>query len=58
MEFKDLKIDSFNAKYAHIKGADQNERVLLVFGDSSFSAMVIAFFPSSSRNELLAEIKN
>ncbi len=58
LEFKDLKIDGFNAKYANIKGADENERALLVFGDSTFSAMVIAFFPSSSRNELLPEIEN
>lgn len=58
LESKDLKVDGFNAKYAHIKGADENERVLLVFGDSTFSAMVIALFPTSSRNELLQEIKN
>jgi hypothetical protein len=58
LEFKDLKINGFKAKYANIKGADENERALLVFGDSTFSVMVIAFFPSSSRNELIQEIKN
>lgn len=58
LEFKNLKIDGFKAKYANIKGADDDERAILVFGDSTFSATLIAIFPSTSKNELLEDIKN
>jgi len=57
LEFNELKIDGFQAKFSHIKGTDSSERVNVVFGDSTFSVMVTAIFPTSSREELFPEIK-
>lgn len=57
LEFDELKIDGFQAKFSHIKSADNSERVNVVFGDSTFSVMVTAFFPSSSSEELFPGIK-
>ena len=57
LEFDELKIDGFQAKFSHIKGTDNSERVNVVFGDSTFSVMVTAIFPTSSREELFSEIK-
>lgn len=57
LEFEELKVDGFRAKFSHIKGKENNESVQVVFGDDSFCAMVIAIFPTSMRNELFSEIK-
>jgi hypothetical protein len=57
LEFEELKVDGFRAKFSHIKGKENNESVQVVFGDESFCAMVIAVFPTSMRNELFSEIK-
>jgi hypothetical protein len=57
LEFKELEIDGYKAKFSHIKGADSNESLQLVFGDSTFSAMVMALYPSNLRNELYKDIK-
>lgn len=57
LEFDELQVNGFQAKFSHFKGADNNERVNITFGDSTFSVMVTAFFPTSSRQELFPEIK-
>lgn len=57
LEFEELKIDGFKAKFSHLKVTDGSESVQLVFGDSTFSVMVIGLFPTSSREELFSEIK-
>ena len=57
LEFEELKVDGFKAKFSHFKGADNSERVNITFGDSTFSAMVTAIFPTSSRKTLFPEIK-
>ncbi len=57
MEFEELLIDGYKAKFSHLKGADSSESVQLVFGDSTFSVMVIGLFPTSSREQLFSEIK-
>lgn len=57
LEFEELKVDGFQAKFSHFKGVDNNERVNITFGDSTFSVMVTAFFPTNSRNELFSGIK-
>lgn len=57
LEFEELKVDGFKAKFSHLKVTDGSESVQLVFGDSTFSVMVIGLFPTSSREELFSEIK-
>jgi hypothetical protein len=56
LEFEELLIDGFKAKFSHLKDAS-SESVQIVFGDSTFSVMVIGYFPTSSREELFSEIK-
>ncbi len=51
LEFDELLIDGFQAKFSHLKDAN-SESVQLVFGDSTFSVMVIGYFPTSSREVL------
>lgn len=57
LEFEELEIDGYKAKFSHIKGADSNESLHVVFGDSTFTAMVMGVYPSNLRNELYKDIK-
>ncbi|UOX32940.1 hypothetical protein LXD69_12940 [Flavobacterium sediminilitoris] len=57
LDFKEIKIDNYNAKYAHLKGNEKEEYINLVFGDSTFSVMVMAISNSSDKT-LLTEIKD
>lgn len=58
LDFQELKIDGYDALFSNIKGNDANEMVNVIFGDNTFSVMITAIYPSSSRNELFPEIKN
>lgn len=58
LEFKELTIDGFKAKFSNIKGKDNRELVQIVFGDATFSVMVNAIYPSNLRDELLPDITN
>lgn len=57
LDFEELKIDGYSALFSNVKGNDANEMVNVIFGDNTFSVMIIAIYPSSSRNELFPEIK-
>ncbi|MCO6163003.1 hypothetical protein [Flavobacterium sp. NRK F7] len=57
LNFEELKIDGYKAKMAHIKGQDGYESLQVVFGDNTFSAMVMCLFLTQDRNEILPEIK-
>lgn len=58
LEFKELTIDGFKAKFANVKGKNDLELIQIVFGDATFSVMVNAIYPSSLRDELLPDITN
>lgn len=55
-EYKELKVNEYPAKYAVVEGENNLKGINLVFGDDSFSAMVIAMFPASD-NSVGAELK-
>ncbi|WP_445722622.1 hypothetical protein [Flavobacterium sp.] len=57
IEFKEIKIAGFKAKYAHIEGGDGTQAINLVFGDTSFSTVILAPLGSSNIG-LASEIKN
>lgn len=57
IEFKEIKIDGFKAKFAHIEGGDGTQALNLVFGDTSFSTMILAPLDTSNI-DLASEIKN
>jgi len=46
-EYKELKINGYPAKLAFIQGDQQKKAYNLVFGDSTFSTMIIGTFPNS-----------
>ncbi|MFC4818601.1 hypothetical protein [Flavobacterium sp. GCM10023249] len=58
LDFKELTIDGFKAKFAHIVGNQNMEGIQIVFGDATFSVMVNAFYPSQFREEQFQTIKN
>lgn len=57
LDFQEVTIAGFKAKFSHIKGADGTESIQLVFGDETFSAAVFAIYHYSLHNELFSEIK-
>jgi len=46
-EFKEFKINEFPAKYIVMQGEQNIRSINVVFGDSTFSTMIIALYPSS-----------
>ncbi len=57
LELREIEIDGYKAKFSHIKGGDSNEILQVVFGDSTFTAMVMGIYPSNLRNELFSDLK-
>lgn len=55
-EYKELKVNEYPAKYAVVEGENNLKGINLVFGDTTFSTMVIAMFPASD-NSVGAELK-
>ena len=55
-QYRELKVNGFPAKYAMIEGEGNLKGINLVFGDTTFSTMVMAMFPASN-NEIEAELK-
>ena len=46
-DYKDVTVSGFPAKYIFMQGDDAAKSYSLVFGDTTFSAMVMAVFPAS-----------
>lgn len=57
IEFKEIKIDGFKGKFAHLDGGNGMESINVVFGDTSFSTMVIAPITALNKN-LIVTLKN
>jgi hypothetical protein len=57
LEFKDLIIDGFKAKFAHVKTDEHSQNMMVVFGDSTFSVSAVAMFPTDSTGKVQSEIK-
>lgn len=55
-EYKELIVNGFPAKYALIQGDPSANTINLVFGDTTFSTMVLAIYPSYE-NSVEKEIK-
>jgi len=55
-EFQELKIESFNAKFVHTQEKKETNEMKIIFGDSTFSEMVLAIFQPNNK-ELKNEIK-
>lgn len=47
LEFKELMVNKFPAKIAFLQGGDQTKVYDLVFGDTTFSTMIMGVFPAS-----------
>lgn len=48
-EYKEFKLDGYQAKYIHMQGQDNQEAMNVVFGDSTFCDMVMAIFPANDK---------
>lgn len=45
-EYKELKVNQFPAKYIFMQGDPNAKAISIVFGDSTFSTMIMAVYPS------------
>lgn len=51
IEFEEFKINDFPAKYAFVEIVPFDKRMMVVFGDSTFSCMVIVTFASATEKQ-------
>ncbi|MFY0627166.1 MAG: hypothetical protein JXR07_12775 [Reichenbachiella sp.] len=49
IDFEEKKVNGYSAKFIHILGSNDTESYNLVFGDSTFSVMLLAVFPDDDR---------
>jgi len=54
--YEEIKIDGFSAKFIEMQGSPNQKSIVLVFGDETFSVMIMSLFPSNDGN-LKDEIK-
>lgn len=45
-DFKEIKVNGFSAKYIHMQGDATAKAYSLVFGDTSFSTMIMSIYPA------------
>ena len=55
--FEELTIDGFKAKFAHLKGLENNETMAVIFGDDSFTVSAMAIFPTGSDQAMRSALK-
>lgn len=56
-DYKELKVNGFPAKYIFMQGVPNTKAISLVFGDTTFSTMIMAIYPSSD-DKTGEQIKN